>query len=73
MHTPLLLKPGQLTLDQLRVIYQKQCAIELDPAARETVEASTHTVNQIIANERTVYASTPVSACWPEPRSRPSR
>lgn len=55
MHTPLLLKPGQLTLDQLRVIYQKQCAIELDPQARETVEASTRTVNQIIANERTVY------------------
>src|SRR5471032_3714176 len=55
MHTPLLLKPGQLTLDQLRVIYQKQCAIELDPQARETVEASTRTVNQIIANQRTVY------------------
>src|SRR5471032_1744650 len=49
MPAPLQLKPGQLTLDQLRVIYQKQCAIELDPAARENVDASTPIATESLA------------------------
>ena len=55
MYAPLQLKPGHLTLDQLRAIYQLQSPFELDPAARDVVDASTRTVDEIIANERTVY------------------
>ncbi len=73
MPAPLPLKPGQLTLDQLRAIYQQQCAIELDPAARENVDASTRTVNEIIATSARCTASIPASACSPGPRLPPSR
>jgi histidine ammonia-lyase len=55
MSTPLLLTPGQFNLDQLRAIYQSRTPFELDPAAKAVVDASTETVNQIIANQRTVY------------------
>lgn len=55
MSTPLLLTPGQFSLDQLRAIYQSRTPFELDPAAKAVVDASTETVNQIIANQRTVY------------------
>ncbi|WP_397448441.1 histidine ammonia-lyase [Pseudomonas sp. NA-150] len=55
MQATLQLTPGQFTLEQLRVVYQQQAPFELDPAAREAVDASTRTVNEIIANERTVY------------------
>ena len=55
MYASLQLKPGQLTLDQLRAIYQSQSPFELDPAARDVVDASTRTVDDIIANQRTVY------------------
>lgn len=55
MYAPLQLKSGQLSLDQLRAIYQLQSPFELDPAARDVVNASTRTVDDIIANQRTVY------------------
>ncbi|PTT96639.1 histidine ammonia-lyase, partial [Pseudomonas sp. HMWF031] len=55
MYASLQLKPGQLTLDQLRAIYQLQSPFELDPTARDVVEASTRTVDEIIENQRTVY------------------
>ena len=55
MSNRLLLQPGQLTLDQLRAIYQQQCPIELDPAAKAVVDTSNRTVLEIIDNKRTVY------------------
>ena len=55
MPSPLRLTPGQFDIDQLRAIYQQQSPFELDPGAREVVDASTRTVSEIIANQRTVY------------------
>ena len=51
----LLLTPGQLSLDQLRAIHQRQVAIELDPSCLPIIQASTQTVADIIADARTVY------------------
>ncbi len=55
MSAPLQIQPGQFDLDQLRVIYQQQSPVTLDPGAREEVDASTRMVSEIIANQRTVY------------------
>jgi len=55
MSHSLLLQPGQLSLDHLRAIYQQQCPIELEPAAKAVVDTSNRTVLEIIANKRTVY------------------
>lgn len=55
MSDTVLIAPGQLTLDQLRLIHQHQADIGLDPACQADIEASTRTVAAIIASQRTVY------------------
>ncbi|WP_349570448.1 histidine ammonia-lyase [Azotobacter salinestris] len=55
MPSTLLIRPGQLTLDDLRDLYWNQAGIELDPACRAEVEASARSVAAIIASQRTVY------------------
>ncbi|MFG9006954.1 histidine ammonia-lyase [Pseudomonas aeruginosa] len=49
------LKPGHLTLAQLRDIFADQVVIELDHSCHAAIERSIHTVSEIIANNRTVY------------------
>ncbi|GAL16880.1 histidine ammonia-lyase [Vibrio maritimus] len=51
----LVLKPGQLTLAQLRQLSRSPVSLSLDPAAVEDIEASTRIVEQVIAEDRTVY------------------
>ncbi|MBD1550217.1 histidine ammonia-lyase [Pseudomonas typographi] len=55
MTQALLLKPGHLTLAQLRTLFTEQAPIELDPACHADIQRSIRTVAEIIANERTVY------------------
>lgn len=49
------LKPGQLTLADLRAAYQAPVHLILDAAAHEAIDASVACVNQIIAEGRTAY------------------
>jgi histidine ammonia-lyase len=49
------LKPGQLTLSDLRRVYQQPVRVTLDPAAGGAIDASVATVERIIAEGRTVY------------------
>ena len=49
------LKPGQLTLADLRAAYQAPVHLTLDAAAHEAIDASVACVNQIIAEGRTAY------------------
>ncbi|MFC0709973.1 histidine ammonia-lyase [Azorhizophilus paspali] len=55
MPSALLLRPGQLSLDDLRAIHWNQLEIDLDPACRTGVEASAGSVAAILASQRTVY------------------
>lgn len=55
MPSTLLIRPGQLTLDDLRDLYWNQAGIDLDPACRAEVEASARSVAAILASQRTVY------------------
>ncbi|WCN10729.1 histidine ammonia-lyase [Marinomonas mediterranea] len=49
------LKPGQLTLSDLRQISRNDVKITLDEDAFSAIEASTQVVNDIIREDRTVY------------------
>ncbi|MEF1280708.1 histidine ammonia-lyase, partial [Vibrio fortis] len=51
----LLLKPGQLGLSELRKISRSPVNLSLDPEAIPDIEASTQVVEQVIAEDRTVY------------------
>ncbi len=53
--TTLNLKPGQLTLADLRAAYQAPVHLSLDASAHEAIDASVACVNQIIAEGRTAY------------------
>ncbi len=53
--TTLNLKPGQLTLADLRAAYQAPVHLTLDANAHEAIDASVACVNQIIAEGRTAY------------------
>ena len=51
----LLLKPGHLGLSELRKISRSPVNLSLDPAAIPDIEASMQVVEQVIAEDRTVY------------------
>lgn len=51
----LLLTPGQLTLEQLRDVYQQPVQLDIDQNAVGAIEASVACVNAIIAEGRTAY------------------
>lgn len=51
----LILHPGQLTLKQLRQISRSPINLTLDPSAHEAIEKSAQVVEQVIAEDRTVY------------------
>ncbi|NDV89647.1 histidine ammonia-lyase [Alteromonas sp. 345S023] len=51
----LMIKPGQLSLSNLREISRRKVKLSLDPAALEGIHASTQVVNDVIAENRTVY------------------
>ncbi|MGH8354290.1 MAG: histidine ammonia-lyase [Pseudomonas sp.] len=55
MKTTLQITPGQLSLEQLRLVYRQVPSVTLDPACYAAVAASSATVAAIIASERTVY------------------
>lgn len=52
---PFLLKPGELTLDDLRKVQRNHVPIELDPACFEKINAAQKTVMDVLAQGRTVY------------------
>jgi histidine ammonia-lyase len=49
------IKPGQLTLSQLRKISRHTLKISLAPGCTEAIHASTQLVNQVIAENRVAY------------------
>ncbi len=51
----IVLKPGQLHLKQLRQISRSPLKLSLDPAAVDAINESTKVVDQVIAEDRTVY------------------
>ncbi|MCE7626938.1 aromatic amino acid lyase, partial [Vibrio fluvialis] len=51
----LVIKPGSLTLNQLRQISRSPVTLSLDSAAIPAIEQSTQVVEQVIAEGRTVY------------------
>ncbi|NOI23081.1 histidine ammonia-lyase [Vibrio mediterranei] len=51
----LVLEPGQLTLAQLRQLSRSPVSLSLHPSAVEDIDASTRIVEQVIAEDRTVY------------------
>ncbi|WP_397450349.1 histidine ammonia-lyase [Pseudomonas sp. NA-150] len=53
--TQLNLTPGQLTLSQLRAIYQQPVTLRLDSSAAQQIEDSVACVEQILAENRTAY------------------
>ena len=70
--TALNLIPGQLSLAQLRAIYQQPVTLSLDDSASAQIEASVACVEQILAENRTTYgintgfgllASTRIETC----------
>ena len=50
------LRPGKLTLGELKWLMKKPRAIEVEPAAWPAVEASSEVVRAIVAEGRTVAA-----------------
>lgn len=53
--TKLTIHPGKMTLEELRVVFQKAVTVSLDKKAHGAIEKSVATVNQIIAEDRTAY------------------
>ncbi|MNX64108.1 Histidine ammonia-lyase [compost metagenome] len=49
------LKPGHMTLGDLRRIYREPVRVILDPDASDAIDASVATVERIVAEGRTVY------------------
>ena len=49
------LKPGQLTLSDLRQVYHQPQRLTLDPSAAGPIDASVACVERIIAEDRTAY------------------
>ncbi len=50
-----ILEPGHLTLDELRMIYEGGRKLSLDPACRDAVEAGAAAVWNIVDKNKTVY------------------
>ena len=53
--TELTLKPGTLTLAQLRAIYKNPLKLKLDASADQQIDDSVACVEQILAENRTAY------------------
>ncbi|MZR31870.1 histidine ammonia-lyase [Sneathiella litorea] len=53
--TNIILSPGHLTLDELRLIYEGERKLTLDPACRDVVDAGAAAVQKIVEDDRTVY------------------
>lgn len=53
--TALTLIPGQLTLEQLRTVWQQPVTLTLDPRATTPIEQSVECVNDILASGRSAY------------------
>ena len=53
--TKLMIHPGKMTLDELRVVFEKSVTVTLDKRAYSAIEKSVATVNQIIAEDKTAY------------------
>ncbi len=51
----LMLKPGNLSLKELRQVSRSPVNLSLDPEAFPAIEESTKVVEQVIADDRTVY------------------
>ena len=67
--TTLNLKPGQLTLADLRAAYQAPVHLTLDASAHQAIDASVACVNQIIAEGRTAYGINTGFGLLPRPAS----
>lgn len=55
MRTELTIRPGQMTLSDLRRVRQHPLTVSLDPACHEGMDRSADTVKQVLATGQTVY------------------
>jgi histidine ammonia-lyase len=55
MTKPFTLRPGQLTLQELKQLATTQAPVILDPSCLERIEAANKTVNDVILSKKTVY------------------
>ena len=53
--THLLIQPGEMTLAQLRTVWQTPVQVSLPASANAAIEASVACVNTVVAEDRTVY------------------
>ena len=58
------IKPGQLSLHELRQISRQSVQLSLDEQAIPAIHASTQVVNDVIAEDRTVYVLIRDSVYW---------
>lgn len=59
--------PGKITLADLRQISRRHVKITLDQSAVADIHASTQVVNDVIAEDRTVYGINTGFGLWPTP------
>lgn len=55
MSQTLLLKPGELTLDDLRAVWRQHVPLELTSDCHDAIRAAEQTVSEVLAEGRTVY------------------
>lgn len=53
--TTLVIRPGAMSLDELRLVEREPVQLELDPASRPRVERSVEVVRRLLAEGRTLY------------------
>jgi len=53
--SPYVLRPGGLTLAELRSLWAKPSPLAVDPSARAAVDSAAATVSEIVSAQRTVY------------------
>jgi len=61
------LKPGFISLKELRQVSRSPVILSLDPEAIPAIDESTKVVEQVIAEDGTVTGSTLASVYWPTP------
>ena len=65
----LTIRPGKLTLAQLRDVYQHPVTLTLDDNAYGPIQQSVACVERIVEETAPLTASTPGLACWLRPAS----
>ena len=55
MTETIVIKAGELSLDDLKLIHAQPCRVILDPDCKKNVDAATAVVNEVIEKDLVVY------------------